>query len=250
MSIATDLQTFQEKRRFPDWTPKAPTTNYVPVAARGNVPNSDDGHVRSDSATEQVVQNCLHFLELELQVANWCVDAEVEEAIKPYLLINALDEDKHDTALRMLSTYYGSQEPTEAAYRLMSKWRTIDAPEIATIYALEMGVFFSILPTLIKHGDVYAATVAMWINDDERVHVETNLRIMREIGQKVTEQLALLVFDTVAYIYAPLGAQAAKEAATRAVKRLLSGKDNEMLKDSLPITIAYFEQRNNSAIVY
>lgn len=236
-AIVTELQSYQNKRRFANWKPTAPKVNRIST--------------RVTSDADKVVMRCLHFLPLELQVSDWCQGCiELPEEVNSFLIRNAKDESKHDTVLRMLSDYYGVDDVPAAASSLMNRWHSLDCHPVLAAYTLEMGVFFSILPTLIKHGDVYAATVAQWINDDERVHVETNLRILRELGLKVTEDLAILVFNTVGYIYEPMGTQVAREQATRAVKRLVTGRDKQMLTDSLPVTVAYFEQESNQSIVY
>jgi len=233
MKLTQDLQSYQDKRRFPNWQPKKPETQRI---TNGN---------------DAIVQRCLHFLPLELQVGDWCTtQQELPPGVQEFLTRNAEDESKHDIVLKMLADYYCVGDISDEANRLLDQWRALDCNPVLAAYTLEMGVFFSILPTLIKHGDVYAATVAQWINDDERVHVETNLRIIRELKLKITKELAALVYNTVVYIYSPLGADAAKANGQRAVKRLLSGKDEQMLTDSLPVTIAFFEQHDKRAIVY
>lgn len=236
MTLVADLQSYQDRRRFPNWQPKAPTVNRVSTLL---------------SNADEVVKRCLHFLPLETQVQDWCLsDSGLPADVDSFLKRNAKDELKHDEVLRMLSDYYGVDDVPPYASSLMNHWSSLECHPVLAAYVLEMGVFFSILPTLIKYGDIYASTVAQWINDDERVHVETNLRIVRELQLKVTPDLALLVFDTVAYIYEPLGPEFAKEAGKRAVKRLLSGRDKQMLTDSLPVTTAFFEQHDNASIVY
>lgn len=200
------------------------------------------------------MKRCLMFLPLEMQVSDWVTGCEsLPEDAKAQLRRNANDELKHDTVLTYLCEYYGLLEESQAnerANQLMQRWQSLECHPILSAYALEMGVFFTILPTLIKHGDVYAATVAQWINDDERTHVECNLRIVRELGLKLTEELVRLVFDTCFFINESLGLSEASKAAKRAVKRLTSTKDAAMVEDSLPTTIAFFEQQAKSAIVY
>jgi hypothetical protein len=244
MSLLSDLQHYQSKRKFPNWQPK-PNTGLKQMEG---------------TPQEQVVLRCLAFVDLEVQVGDWITyvaeddDPEWCEHITPILLRNVADEVKHDSAIRDLKDYYRDNHslfsPNRRVEVLVEQWKQSKASPVVNAYALEMGIFFTILPILMKCGDVYAATVASWINDDERVHVETNLRLMKHFGLKLTEELIWLVFNTVAYIYEPLGEERANAEANRAVKRLVSTKDPQMLTESLPITISYFEQNTNQDIVY
>lgn len=235
ITLLTTLQEFQSRRRFPNWEPKVSSSRAVPKQTK----------------EAEVVQRCLMFLDLEIQVACWVESAnELDAEVKELLLINSADENKHDTVLRMLAEYYGGVQPTPAALAISGRWKDLDNHPMLSAYALEMGVFFTILPTLIKQGDVYAATVASWISDDERCHVETNLAICKYLNLKLTNSLVKLVFDTVAFIYEPMGKERQMKEATRAITRLASGKDEQMLIDSLPPTIAFFEQEDKRSIVY
>lgn len=245
MTLLEDLQKFQSKRKFPGWMPKANT-----------------GKIRlTGTPEEQVVLRCLAFVDLEVQVGEWISDvlpgfADDLPQVEQILLRNVADEQKHDVAIRDLQNYYGYKEnysvfdQASRAHVLAQQWHQVNASPVVAAYALEMGIFFTILPILMRCGDIYAATVASWINDDERVHVETNLRLMKHFGLKLTNELIWLVFNTVAYIYQPLGEERANKEANRAVKRLVTTKDPQMLTESLPVTISYFEQNTNQDIVY
>jgi hypothetical protein len=235
-TLLEDLQKFQSKRKFPNWQPK-PNTG---VKQKTNTPE------------ELVVLRCLAFVDLEVQVGNWIKEVATQEndECAAILLRNAADEVKHDAAIRDLQNYYGFKRATVTEKALAEHWKRSEAHPVVNAYALEMGIFFTILPILMRCGDVYAATVASWINDDERVHVETNLRLMKHFGLKLTDSLFWLVYNTVAYIYEPLGQKRATAEADRAVRRLVSTKDPQMLLESLPVTISYFEQNTNQDIVY
>jgi hypothetical protein len=240
MTLLQDLQSYQERRKFPDWQP-VPSADRVPDKANQN-------------PYIQVILRALDFLPLELQVAEWDREAQLIpelEEVESVLERNAQDETKHDAVLRHLSQHYNKRgiEDNEAL-SLISGWQASNAHPIVLTYALEMGVFFSVLPALIKYGNVYAATVAQWISDDERVHVETGLRLTKALGLKLTPAIVTSVFWTNEYIFKPLGDEVAKAQAERAVKRLISGKDKQMLTESLPVTIAFFEQHDKRSIVY
>ena len=244
-TLLEDLQKFQSKRKFPNWQPKA---------------NTGKKQI-TKTAQDDIVMRCLAFVDLEVQVGEWVsymseAFAWDYEEVQDILLRNVADEVKHDAAIRDLQSYYGFKDnynvfdKASRAHVLAQQWQKSDAHPVVNAYALEMGIFFTILPILMKCGDVYAATVASWINDDERVHVETNLRLMKHFGLKLTSDLIWLVFNTVAYIYEPLGQERANAEASRPVKRLVSTKDPQMLTESLPVTISYFEQNTNQDIVY
>lgn len=238
MTLLKDLQSYQERRRFPDWQPK---------------PTED---VRTDNSKpeDKVILRALEFLPLELQVADWDREAQLVpelEEVESILERNASDEDKHDEVLGYLATHYGKRGVEDSeAISLLKRWVALNCHPVVSMYALECGVFFSILPALTKFGDVYAATVAQWINDDERVHVETNLRLMKALGLKLTDKVVRLVYDTNIYIFSPMGTQYAESQGQRAVRRLTTGKDKQMTQESVPVTIAFFEQRNKQSIVY
>jgi hypothetical protein len=243
-TIAAQLSLFQSKRRMPDWQPR-------PAAAPSHAP--------IEEKWKQVLWRCLDFVDLELQVKDWVIQTSNKElkaneyeaaAIKENLLRNSKDEEKHDKVLRYLRSYYNHPSPSQQAHLLIDRWMKLEDHPITAAYGLECGVFFTILPLLIKRGDVYAATVGQWINDDERVHVETNLSIMKHLGLKLTKPLLHLIYDTNYFLFEPLGKEEAINQAERAVKRTLSGKDPQMLEESLPTTLAFFEQHNKLAIAY
>jgi len=235
MTLKEDLALYQSRRKFPDWKPTPATS-----VNRGNI------------FRERLVRRALDFLSLENQVFDWASEAvlipELED-VAPFIERNAQDERKHTEALYNLSAHYAKTTPSEAV-ELVNRWQQSNKHPVMLSYALEMGVFFSILPALIKYGDVYAATVAQWISDDEMVHVRTNLRLMQALELKLTKDVVVLVYETVLYIFQPLGESQANLSAARAVKRLATGKDPQMLDDSLPITINFFEQATKQDIVY
>jgi hypothetical protein len=242
IQLKDQLAHYQNSRRMPDWQPK-PAMAAKPALS----PTKDE-----------IIKRCLSFAALELQVRDWVLATadgkelpkEDEAAIKANLRRNSLDEEKHDKVLAYLSDYYEGATTSKESTSLVKRWQTTKAHPIASAYTLECGLFFTILPLFIKCGDVYAATVGQWINDDERVHVETNLAIAKRLGLKLDPDLLKLVFDSVAFIFAPAGADEASYQAKRAVKRVVSGQDRDMLKESLPTTVAFFEQQSKLSIVY
>lgn len=252
MTLIADLNSYQAKRRYPDWHPRKPETTY-----KG----------QKDTTDYQVLSRCLHFLPLELQVKDWDYEAsddadlsehDAYQEVYAILCRNAADEHKHDEVLRYLCDYMGVpwdwnddsfMMPTAAA-NLLERWMSLNCHPLVAMFALEIGVFFSILPTLSLRGDVYCSAVANWIADDEAVHVNTGLRLMKALGLKVPQKVLELVRDTNLYIFEPLGQEEASSRALRACKRVLTGVDPEMINESLPPTVNNFEQVTKQSIVY
>lgn len=253
-TLVADLQSYQARRKFPNWQPKPAGVKYT-----GS----------KETPEYQVLLRCLDFLPLELQVAEWDREAALDErclydaiskppkellSVAEILERNAADENKHDEVLRYLFVYLSwsgeHSKKDNTALDLCDRWQALNCHPLVAMYGLEIGVFYSILPFLLKSGDVYAATVAQWISDDEVVHVNTGLRLMKALGLKLTFGVLQLIRDTNLYIFSPLGEQEADERARRAVKRAMSGKDEQMLTESLPTTIAFFEQVDKRSIVY
>lgn len=242
--LATLLTKFQQSRRIPDWQPKP----------------ADYAKISIDPINDELINRCLEFADLELQVADWVgksttlaekeTDSETKETVNNSILRNVADEAKHDTVLHYLREYYNWAGPTAAANQLLNKWKSLNSHPISCAYSLECGVFFTVLPLFITKGDVYAATVGQWINDDERVHVETNLALMKHYHLELDKDLLRLVYETNEYIFQPLGTEEAKKQATRALMRTVSGRDRQMLQESIPATIAFFEQHTKKSIVY
>lgn len=246
MTLLEDLKKFQESRKMKGWEPKPSTTKYE--------------YGSSLTTTEEVMLRCLDFVDLEERVGLWLSDFTygtdtIEREVEFILLENVADELKHDEAIRNLRDYYSYKfrqdtEHAQESIDITESWHRLRVHPVSNAYALEMGVFFTILPIMMKFGDTYACAVAGWINDDERVHVETNLRLMKHLKLKLTVEQVQLVRKTVEYLYKPMGQEIAVQQGTRAVKRLITTKDPAMITESLPQTISYFEQKSNQAIVY
>lgn len=198
----------------------------------------------------QVIKRSLCFVPLELQVKKWDKDleGEIPDEVYKFFEINALDEDKHAVALTYLSEYFQVTKDENADY-LISLWRLQDN-SLAAMYALESGVFFSILPILMKHGDAFTSSTANWVTGDENCHASTGRAVMSHFGIKVSEPLARLVLDTVSWIFEPMGEAESKSQASRAVRRMVSGKDAMLAEFNIVPTYANFEQKTKKNIAY
>jgi hypothetical protein len=233
MSLLQELDKAQARRRFPDWQPKPTSASYKP----------------EDQTVEATIHRLLDFSDLEITVGEWILASATDDSVKEHVERNSKDELKHDEALSYLKSYVGYEAEHSGAQELIERWRA-EEPTFALAYALEMGIFMSILPWLNKNGDVYCSTVSNWISDDETVHVVCNSLLAKHLGQKLTVLHFTLVRDTLAYIYDAYGTAFVRTQVERAFRRLTTGKDNAMMDESVPTTPAFFEQNNKRTTEY
>jgi hypothetical protein len=233
-SLLEKLQSFQERRKFPDWQPKPCHSRFYGI--RGN---------------QGVLERLLQLIDLEVSVGEWIQQAKHRLPSDVHQLIdrNSSDELKHDTVLRYLTSYVGLVERSEQATALVNEWQS-QQPSFALAYALEMGIFMSILPWLTKHGDLYCATVSQWISEDEVVHVLTNRELAAELRESVSGDLCSLVARTIYYILEPEGHQEAVYQAKRSIRRISTGEDPSASLQSTAIVTAFFEQNERAEIMY
>jgi len=235
-TLAQDFQRYNSRRRFPEWKPEDPYSPY---------------YERSPEST-LVIKRMLAFLDLELTVGEWVKQAlaasGLQEAV-PFVERNSTDEERHDLALRKLSHYVGGASEDSESRALVREWQR-QQPSFSLAYALEMGVFFTLLPALVELGDMYCTKVSQWISDDEGVHVLVNGRLAKELGERLTKEQVALVVQTIEWVFRPLGAASVRKLQERAVRRLTSGQDPDMMRQSVPVTPAFFEQVDKRSIVY
>lgn len=235
-TLVQDFDRYNARRRFPEWKPEDPYSPY---------------HENSPEAT-QVIRRMLAFLDLELTVGEWVKQALAAanlEAAAPYIERNSLDEQRHDLALRKLAFYVGGASEDNESRALVQEWQK-QQPSFSLAYALEMGVFFTLLPALVELGDMYCTKVSQWISDDEGVHVLVNGRLAKELGERLTKQQVGLVIRTIAWVFKPMGQEYVMRLQQRSLRRLTSGQDPDMMKQSVPVTPAFFEQTDKRSIVY
>jgi hypothetical protein len=236
VTLAAELQTYQERRRFPDWQPEPPYSPYYEKSALATT----------------IIKRMLAFTDLELAVGSWVEQAlkkaNLREAI-PYIERNSSDESKHDRLLELLSSYVGGRTQDTVSASLVERWQQQET-SFSLAYALEMGVFFSLLPALTEHGDMYAVKCSQWISDDEGVHVLTNRALAKALGERITAAHQTLVIETLAWVFQPLGQEEVRKICERALRRLKTGADSYMMQQSVPVTPAFFEQVDRRSIVY
>jgi hypothetical protein len=233
-ALVCDLERFQSFRKFPKWQPLKPPAK------------STKSYFAKDQAA--LVNRLLQFVDLEVEVGTWIIDSMGElsqhqqKVVDAYIKRNSQDEKKHDVGFRSLRSYLGYTEDPQGQL-LLAAWKK-QPPSFALAYALEMGIFMSLLPWLNRFGDTYVAQLSQWVSDDEMVHVQTNRRLAEFCNQKLTEQMFALVAQTIYYIFQETS------QVERALHRLTTGQDKAMIGESLPTTIKFFEQLSVEAIVY
>lgn len=236
MQLTQDFDRYNARRRFPEWQPEDPYSPY---------------HEQSPEATS-VIRRMLAMLDLELTVGEWVKQALADsglEAAAPYIERNSSDEQRHDLALRKLAFYVGGAIEDKESKGLVLQWQR-QQPSFSLAYALEMGVFFTLLPALVEFGDMYCTKVSQWISDDEGVHVLVNGRLAKELGERLSKDQVALVVATIEWVFRPLGATSVRKLQERAIRRLTSGQDPDMMRSSVPVTPAFFEQVDKRSIVY
>lgn len=236
MTLTQDFDRYNSRRRFPDWKPEDPYSPY---------------HEQNPTST-LVIRRMLAMLDLELTVGEWVKQALAAAnlpEVLPYVERNSSDEQRHDLALRKLARYVGGAIEDKESRAIVSEWQQ-QQPSFSLAYALEMGVFFTLLPALVDLGDMYCIKVSQWISDDEGVHVLVNGRLAKELGERLSKDHCSLVVATIEWVFRPLGSAAVRKLQERALRRLTSGSDPDMMRSSVPVTPAFFEQVDKRSIVY
>lgn len=231
--LTSKLASFQNRRRFPNWEPVVATTKFT----------------NYNSINFLVLQRLLQFVDLEVSVGGWVTQALGESGFaqaEAFVLRNAQDEAKHETTFRELAAYVGGIEIEPQARALINEWNA-QPPSFALAYALEMGVFMSLLPWLNRFGDTHIAQASQWVSDDEQVHVLTNRELAATCGQQLTKDHLSLVARTLAFIFE---SEDWRDICERALRRLTTGKDDRIIEQSAPTTIKFFEQLNTQTIAY
>ena len=228
-NLVEDLTSQLAKRKLRDWQPKKPNFR--------------------QSSSPEIVKKCCLLADLEVTVGEWVTES-LKALDNPNLIemakSNVSDEIKHERQINYLKDYLKAKE-SDASREIVKIWQSL-TPSFITAYALEMGVFFQILPILNVKGDAFCSTVARWISSDEVFHVYFNGKVANALGQKLTQEHLLAVKKTLDFLYDD-EAEASK-AFERAIGRFKTGKDLEMEKMSLPTGIAFFEQNDKRSIAY
>jgi hypothetical protein len=165
------------------------------------------------------------------------------EAI-PFVNRNAKDEEKHDKQLRYLWAALGRPEPSKESVSLVKEWQKQE-PSFALAYALEMGIFMSILPYMNSRSkNQYISWISQKISDDERNHIAVNGYLAKQLGQAIDVKVLNLVLKTLAYIFQPSTEEAKMKLYQRTWRRLQTGEDPSMASESTTTHTAFFEQGN------
>lgn len=239
MTIAQQIQEISGKRRLKGWEPVPTTSKFT-----------------GDPGVRKVIQRLCLLKDLEIQVGNWInvgLDSQDEQAIREALMQNISDEERHYRTVQALESYVepllnkGEQLMAE---NIVRTWA--DLPQtFVSAYALEMGVFFSILPWMAKHGSPYIQQASNWISDDEAVHVRIHLLCSKLKGQKLSIDHLQAIKNTIHFLFRQVyGDEEIFVIVDRAISRLKTGKDVTMRDESVLATPAFFEQRTREDIKY
>lgn len=227
------------KRRLRSWEPVKPATNIAK---------------EQWSAT---LERCCILGELEVSVGEWVKEASKAlsskdlELCKYMALSNAQDEDKHELQISYLREYVVGKKRSvfqDGADEIIAMWQLLPA-SFTTAYALESGVFFTILPYLNTYGDSFCSRVSQWISEDETFHVLFNGTMSEMLGEKLTTAHVEAVVKTLFWLFQDDVSEAEK-ACQRAIRRFKTGYDQNMISEATPTGIAFFEQKSRNQIVY
>lgn len=148
--------------------------------------------------SEILFSKILALRELELSVGDFVNSASkrdlpVDSASLELINSNIKDEIVHEKALSLL--YEAMPEDCRIPYSEIEQFRK-EAERIASIEhplavarMLEVGVFFVLLPIMRFLGSTGMKVIANDISRDERVHVMTNTRILKELNIKPSAEL-------------------------------------------------------------
>ena len=238
-SVAEQIQEIAGKRRLKGWEPVPTTSKFT-----------------GDPGVRKVIQRLCLLKNLEIQVGDWInagLSEQEEETIAKALKQNISDEERHYRTVQALEAYVdplldkGEQLMAE---RIIQLWAELPQT-FASAYALEMGVFFSILPWMAKHGSPYIQQASNWISDDEAVHVRIHLLCSKLCGQKLNVNHLQAIRQTLAFLFRQvIDEKEFGQLVDRAFARLKTGKDDTMRDESVLATPAFFEQRTREDIKY
>lgn len=226
------------KRRLKGWEPTKPITKI----AR-----------EQWSAT---LERCCLLGALEVSVGEWVTKAAEAlstkdlELCRYMALANAQDEEKHDLQIAYLKDYVVKEksEFQDGADEIVRMWQALPA-SFTTAYALESGVFFTILPYLNTFGDSFCSRVSQWISEDETFHVLFNGTMSEMLGEKLTTAHVEAVVKTLFWLFQDDVSEAEK-ACKRAIRRFKTGYDPDMMNEATPTGVSFFEQKTRKQIVY
>ena len=239
MTVAEQIQEIAGKRRLKGWEP-------VPTSSK----------FTGDAGVKRVIQRLCLLKDLEIQVGDWITEglsSQDEQAIREALEQNISDEERHFRTIESLEVYVtplkdkGEQLMADNIKRL---WAGLPQT-FASAYALEMGVFFSILPWMAKHGSPYIQQSSNWISDDEAVHVRIHLLCSKLLSQKLSYDHLRAIHQTLTFLFkGTLHVSEIQSLIERAINRLKTGRDDVMRDESVLATPAFFEQQNKNDIKY
>lgn len=116
---------------------------------------------------------------------------------------NLEDEDNHDQVLNDVAAKYDHYglDYSETAEQIKGLWLDLEGNALMKATLLENGLFFTLLPFLMKSGGPVLHTAATSIATDESRHVAVNRTACNLLGLSVTPEMTYLRQKTVGWVF-------------------------------------------------
>lgn len=237
MKLIDELRRIEASKKV-DW-------EVVPYSIKPTVP------------THPVIEKALQLRSLELDVKGWTeeyigqLDTEQWGEVQSILDSHAKDEIKHDAILELLAEYWDVTGDDDEAIELRQRWIDLPCNPLFKKTFLEAGIFFSLLPMLIKYSnhDLYTSRIAEWILSDEVRHVNSSRTLIRYFSIKGTKEIIGLLKDTMRYVLKSEPIEIQEQWIDRAVNIALKGKCDELSEFSIGVAVGHFDQLRGRAEV-
>lgn len=224
-----------------------------------------DPNQKINPEVKRTLQKALAVSALELPVADFIYDEinknpdKIEPPLRTLLLANAEDEVKHDQALnnlkKILKPLPEDVDFMERVVKEAEKQADIMSP-ITVAGALEVSVFFVVLPMYRFLGSSAFRTVANDISNDENIHVATNVNLANDWGYKRRPSLNNLRKDIMHWLTLDLPVKHENKFMSRdhwikASNNLYkNGKSEELADTRRSVMPSFFEKSNKDLPIY
>ena len=223
-----------------------------------------DPNQKINPAVTRTLQKALAVSALELPVGDFITEEiakhkELEKPVYDLLMANAEDEVKHDQALnnlkKVLAPLPEDVEFMEGVVNRADELANLMSP-ITVAGALEVSVFFVVLPMFRFLGSSAFRTVANDISNDETIHVATNINLADDWGYKRRPALNNLRKDIIEWLVSDLPNTHESKYQTRlhwfkaSANLYRNGTSEELLDTKRAVMPSFFEKSNHDLPVY